>query len=111
MLADVALIALIARRDHRRRILVFRDSIGIGALAIFGRAIAFGLAIVGPALNPPWREAPSAGARSLASAAALKDRVDRDHPPPASSSRGCLCVLGSHVCSVVRRRRALRLLD
>ena len=33
-------------------ILVFRDPIGIGALAIVGRVIAFGLVIVGAALMP-----------------------------------------------------------
>jgi hypothetical protein len=33
-------------------VLVFRDPIGIGALAIVGRAIAFGLVIVGAAFMP-----------------------------------------------------------
>jgi hypothetical protein len=38
-------------------ILVFRDPIGIGALAIVGRVIAFCLVIVGAAMMPAPRQA------------------------------------------------------
>jgi hypothetical protein len=37
-------------------ILVFRDPIGIGALAIVGRVIAFGLVVAGAAFMPPQSE-------------------------------------------------------
>ena len=46
-------------------ILVFRDPIGIGALAIIGRVIAFGLVIAGAALMPaPQRADATPGRRS-----------------------------------------------
>jgi hypothetical protein len=38
-------------------ILVFRDPIGIGALAITGRIIAFGLVIAGAAMMPAQLQA------------------------------------------------------
>ena len=40
-------------------ILVFRDPIGIGALAIVGRVIAFGLVIAGTAFMPEPRRSGS----------------------------------------------------
>jgi hypothetical protein len=45
-------------------ILVFRDPIGIGALAIVGRVIAFALVIAGAAMMPPSLQAGETPARS-----------------------------------------------
>ena len=46
-------------------ILALRDPIGIGALAIVGRVIAFGLVIVGAALMPAPLRASEASGRSF----------------------------------------------
>jgi hypothetical protein len=71
-------------------ILVFRDPIGIGALAVVARVIAFGLVIVGAGLMPsPVR---TAGRQGLAE---LPARVARERPRTCQGlshlGRGVVC--------------------
>jgi hypothetical protein len=69
-------------------ILVFRDPLGIGALAIVGRVIAFGLVIAGAAFMPAPQRASRAPGPSPAARQAWTANV-RGRRPRVSAPRLC----------------------